>query len=278
MADEMTKTEDKSQILTLKWDYDTFLTLGKTHFKMLGRAQIELVRILYRAKKELSQQGFRSDKKLYKNNITSCNLARSSDQLHSFEEFCNAVGIAKRTAYFWLEAYDAENDRLMTPEEVKDIKRKALLDAQESRFSAVHDKRSGGEPDYKPEGWTDLEEVMYEQWLVSKGYKQAPNVSLVQNTPPIINKYGQFGLFTDDYLDSISKGCIEKTNGDNAIEFSNLCDRYEKEVPKGLQPRDVMRIPIMVKVALEKLPAEARKDSARLVAEVILAEEVGGNR
>lgn len=271
MSNEITKVERKSQALTMKWDYDTFLSLGRVNFQMLGKAQIEIVRILYRANKELSQQGFRSDKKLYKNDTTLRQMSQSSE-LHTFKDFCESIGIVKRTAERWLEAYDAENDRLMTSSEVREMKAREQKQAQDELFGSIHARRASGEPEYKPNGWTDIDELMYERWLESKGYKKAPDVRISEY--PVINKYGQFGLFTDEYLDSIARSCIDEVAGDKAIKFSNLCDRYKSEIPKGIQPRDVMRIPVMVRVALNKLPAEARKESARIVAEVILAEEV----
>ena len=273
MPDEITKIEEKSPVLTSKWNYDSFVALGKANFKLLGRAQIELIRVLYRANMELSQAGFRSDKKLYKNDITSSQMGQGSEPIHTFREFCEEIGISKTTAYRWLEAYDSEHDRLYTPMELRQLKESAKESAEDKRFFEVHEHRANGEPNWKPADWDKMDEIVYEQWLERKGYKKSPDIKLAPQLPPMVNKYGQFGLFSADYLDSLNSGCIRETQGDGAIKFSNLCDKYEKSVPKGIQPRDVMRIPVMVKVALENLPAEARKESARLVAEIILAEE-----
>ena len=48
-----------------------------------------------------------------------------------------------------------------------------------------------------------------------------------------------------------------------------MTERYKSRVPKGIEPNNVLRIPVMVRGAIAQLPAEARKDATILVANIL---------
>ena len=256
--------KERSEALTMQPSYKNFVEYGKLLIGRIGRSQLELARLCYRANKELSSQGYRSDL-IDNTDSTSCKSTRS--EIHTFADFCKEIGISKKTGYNWLSIYNAEKDRLYTKDEMKEMAEAAW----NALCEEIHHHRTHGEPLWKPEKWNGSLEFRYEEWLVQHGFKAQIKVdsSILSVTGLPSAGYPSFGPFTFEFIDYVGHYCIEETRGDGAVRFFNMCQRYKSSVPKGIEPNSVLRIPVMVKGAISQLPAEARRDATILVANIL---------
>lgn len=247
------------------WSFDKAVEEFKPLLQSWTRKTLELARLLYVANKCLSSPGYRTD-------LTSCqNSTGLPDQPKTFEQFCNAVGIPKRTAYNWLACYDPEKDYLFEVEEVKAMQKeemdKLFLDVYQHRK-----KESGWIPSVislkwsrSITTWSDRLEDKYGTWLYEQGYIAVdPHIKLPELPPA--DKYGQYGLWTDEYLDSLMVRCREETSGES---FYKTWSKYETKIPRGVPTQDVMRVSAIVKASLFGLDETQRKETARLLAEII---------
>ena len=256
--------EEGHRILSVPFSYDKFIAYARNIQKRTLQDNLNLIRLLYRANQELSNQGCRSD--IYETDITSSHVRPSSD-FKTFKDFYTDLKISKATAYRLLAAYNAEEDRLYTKDEIRAM----AEEAWESLCEDIRYHRAHGEPSWKPEKWNDSLEFRYEQWLIQKGYRKADpirpeylgNISLPSDSYPLI------GPFTFEFIDTIGHYCLEETSGNGAERFYDMCQRYKGRVPKGVEPNAVLRIPVLVKGAIAQLPAEARRDATILVANIL---------
>lgn len=251
------------------WSFDKAVEDFKPMLQVWTRKTLELARLLYVANQCLSSTGYRSD-------LTLCqNGTRLPAQPRTFEQFCNAVGIPKRTAYRWLSCYDPDEDYLFEVEEVK----AKLKEEMDKLFLDVYNHRKK-ESGWVPKNislkwaksitsWTDKLEDKYNVWLYENGYISVnPHIQLPELPP--VDKYGQFGLWTDEYLDSLMLRCREETSGEKAAGFFRTWSKYEAKVPKGVSAQDVMRVSAIAKASLRDLDEIQRKETARLLAEMII--------
>ena len=82
--------------------------------------------------------------------------------------------------------------------------------------------------------------------------------------------YPSFGPFTFDFIDSIGRYCVKETAGlEGALAYASMNDRYRSRIPKGVDPNNVLRIPVLVKGAISLLPEYARRDATILVANIL---------
>ena len=272
---EVQKNE-RSEALTMQASYRNFVEYGKVLIGRIERNQLELARLCYRVNQELSQPGFRTDLDQYKNYITSSQLGQGLEttekhvglqQPKTFRDFCDDVGISKSTAYRALAAYNAEEDRLYTKEEMKQLAEAAW----NALCEEIHEHRTNGEPLWTPEKWGKSAEFRYEMWLVEHGYMKPMEVKPTYYGGPSLpfDGYPSFGPFALDFIDSVERYCVAETSGDGAIRFFDMCQRYKSRVPKGIKPNDVLRIPVLVRGAISLLPKEARRDATILVANIL---------
>lgn len=255
-----------TQMMT-DWSYDKAVEEFKPMLQTWSRKTLEMARFLYVANQCLSSSGYRSD-------LTLCqNGTKLPDKPKTFEQFCEAVGIPRRTAYNWLACYDPEADYLFEVEEVK----KFQLEETEALFSDVYKHRQK-DKSYIPESfnykwlkidkWSDKLEDKYNVWLYEKGYISVnPHIQIPQL--PQVDKYGQYGLWTDEYLDSLVVKCREETSGEKAEGFYRTWSKYEQKLPKGVPAQDVMRVSAIAKASLSGLDETQRKETARILAEII---------
>ena len=258
-----------TQMIT-DWSFDKAVDDFKPMLQVWSRKTLELARLLYVANHCLSSPGYRSD-------LTSCQNGTKLPEKtpKTFEQFCKAVGIPKRTAYNWLACYDPEKDYLFEVEEVKGF----IKDEMELLFEDVYkhrQKEAGWIPAAisltwakKVKAWTDKLEDEYNMWLYEKGYITVnPHIQIPQL--PQVDKYGQYGLWTDEYLDSLVVKCMEETSGEKAESFYKTWTKYEKKIPKGVSTQDVMRVSAIAKASLRGLDETQRKETARVLAEMII--------
>ena len=254
--------KEKSEALSMDFSYKNFVEYGKILINRIDRNQLELARLCCRANQELGGQGKRND-------LAPANLShvRQVEGGKTFGDFCKDIGISRATGYRAIAAYNAAEDRLYT----KDEMRQMAEEAWNALCEDIHYRRTHGEPFWKPEKWNDSLEFRYEQWLVQHGHKRPAdirpeylgNISLPSDSYPLI------GPFTFEFIDTIGHYCLEETSGNGAERFYNMCQRYKGRVPKGVEPNNVLRIPVMVKGAIAQLPAEARRDATILVANIL---------
>lgn len=239
--------------------------------------------------------GLHKNIKAGEENVTCCQMAIGSTDVglckdsspdtesKSFKDFCEDVGIPYRTACRWVSLYDPDKDRVLELTELKEYKETEL----NTLFETVR-KHRGKEPGWKPEkelealtwnkniiAWTDKVESLYQAWLIEKGYSKIDPEKFISSPNPVVNKYGQFGLFSFDYLNGLAERCTKRIEGKGAEEYFARCQTYKSRIPEGVEVNTVMRIPVIVEASLETLSDEQRKKTAKLLAEMIL--QLGGN-
>ena len=273
--------------LEAEWSYKEAVERVKPMVVNWAKKTLEVARELYVAHKELSNQGYRSDLKelasdqldrslATQETLTSDQMDRSYD-IHSFSEFCSAVGIAMTTAKRWLALYDPDKDYLLTTEEYKDERTKEL----DSFYESVRKKRekiAGYIPESKDinlrwnrniTSWTDTVEGRFQAWLVDKGYKDLDPSKLLP-AAPASEDYDEFGLFGFEYLDSLAKKCTKKVSGEGAKEYLNMTKEYGPRIPKGVDTRNILRIPVIVEAEFDDLDTFQKKETAKVLSEIIL--------
>lgn len=201
----------------------------------------------------------------------------SSNIVHTFKEFCATVGISYNTANRWLALYDPDKDYLLTTEEYKDERTKEL----DSFYESVRKKRekiAGYIPEAKDinlkwnrniTSWTDTMEGKFQAWLVDKGYEDLDPSKLLP-AAPASEDYDEFGLFGFEYLDSLAKKCTKKVSGEGAKEYLNMTKEYGPRIPKGVDTRNILRIPVIVEAEFDDLNTFQKKETAKVLSEIIL--------
>ena len=253
--------KEKSEALTMQSSYKNFVDYGRLLIGRIERNQLELARLCYRANQELGGQGKRND-------LAPANLSTSGqvESVHTFRSFCADIGISKSYGYKILSIYNSEEDRLYTKEEMKQM----AEDAWNAVCTEIHNHRINGEPGWKPDNWNENLEFRYDTWLIQHGFKRPEvNPSILNGAKLPSAGYPSSGPFAFSFIDSIGHYCVEETSGDGADRFYKMTERYKSRVPKGIEPNNVLRIPVMVRGAIAQLPAEARKDATILVANIL---------
>lgn len=262
--------KEKSEALTMQPSYKNFVDYGRLLIGRIERNQLELARLCYRANQELADTpGYRSD--LAKKAISSSEMQTlSTSGLGSgpktYKDFCADIGISKSYGYKILSIYNSEEDRLYTKEEMKQM----AEDAWNAVCTEIHNHHINGEPGWKPDNWNETLEFRYDTWLIQHGFKRPEvNPSILNGAKLPSAGYPSSGPFAFSFIDSIGHYCVEETSGDGADRFYKMTERYKSRVPKGIEPNNVLRIPVMVRGAIAQLPAEARKDATILVANIL---------
>ena len=287
--------------LEKEWSFDSAVERIKPMAESWAKKTYEIARELYIANKKLSNSGYRSDLKELTSAksgqgsgaLTSCKSAQGSeeangetssmcrqgydDQFYTFKDFCEAVKVPYRTAQKWISLYDPDKDYLLTTEEYKDERTKEL----DSFYESVRKKRekiAGYIPESKDinlrwnrniTSWTDTVEGRFQAWLVDKGYKDLDPSKLLP-AAPASEDYDEFGLFGFEYLDSLAKKCTKKVSGEGAKEYLNMTKEYGPRIPKGVDTRNILRIPVIVEAEFDDLDTFQKKETAKVLSEIIL--------
>lgn len=270
---EETKTiqkKEKSEALTMQSSYKNFVDYGRLLIGRIERNQLELARLCYRANQELADTpGYRSDlakKAISSSEMQTLSHMRQGSEPKTFKDFCEDIGISRATGYRAVASYNPKEDRLYTKEEMKQM----AEDAWNAVCTEIHNHRINGEPGWKPDNWNETLEFRYDTWLIQHGFKRPEvNPSILNGAKLPSAGYPSSGPFAFSFIDSIGHYCVEETSGDGADRFYKMTERYKSRVPKGIEPNNVLRIPVMVRGAIAQLPAEARKDATILVANIL---------
>ena len=205
------------------------------------------------------------------------NTIGSSNIVHTFKEFCATVGISYNTANRWLALYDPDKDYLLTTEEYKDERTKEL-DAFYESVRKKREKIAGYIPEAKDiklkwnrniTAWTDTVEGRFQAWLVDKGYKDLDPSKLLP-AAPASEDYDEFGLFGFEYLDSLAKKCTKKVSGEGAKEYLNMTKEYGPRIPRGVDTRNILRIPVIVEAEFDDLDTFQKRETAKVLSEIIM--------
>lgn len=138
------------------WDYDQSVKETAKKVAQHRRLSLEIVREVFIANEWFAVHG--SNQFLTKSgedvpNGTSRNIneiKRESGEI-SFSTYLDEIGLPRRTAYNWLERFVPEENRLLSPEELKAAKQQKTLDDWEAQQKRLDQFRDTGE---KPVGWS----------------------------------------------------------------------------------------------------------------------------
>lgn len=275
--------------LESEWSYEGAIGRVKPMVANWAKRTLEIARELYVANKKLSNSGYRSDLKELTSAKSSTGSSESdgvtlsicgqgsNEQFHSFKDFCESVDIPYSTAQKWISLYDSDRDYLLTTEEYKDERTKEL-DAFYESVRKEREKIAGYIPEAKDinlkwnrniTSWTDTMEGRFQAWLVDKGYEDLDPSKLLP-AAPASEDYDEFGLFGFEYLDSLAKKCTKKVSGEGAKEYLNMIKEYGPRIPRGVNTRNILRIPVIVEAEFDDLDTFQKKETAKVLSEIIL--------
>lgn len=248
------------------WNYETSVENGKRLMSDVKRCTLELVRELHAAHKALSLSGYRSDLPHDKNSIPSAlnadlvpNGTRLTSSAHTFEEYCDAINLPKRTAYNWLKLYLPDEDRMLTAEEL----RKQIEDRYKEgkRQILAH----AGDSDWRPDNWPKAFESRYQEETRLQLAAQKEYASGFSGP--------QMWLFDEPYLRRLS----ERVAGYNEdlVEYKTFCERVKPTACPYVPIQKQVNVYKLVKAAVEDFAPGVRRDIARFVARTLLRDASG---
>ena len=270
-----------------EWSYEGAVERLKPMVVHWVKRTLEVARELYIANKMLSHHGVRTDLTSCQmvqgseddNGLTLCTYAQSSPgQFRTFKDFCSAIGISYRTAQKWISLYDSDRDYLLTMEEYIDERVKEL-DAFYESVRKKREKIAGYIPEAKDinlkwnrniVAWTEAVERKFDEWLIAKGYKDIDPNKVLSLPSPASEDYDEFGLFGFEYLDSLAKKCTKKVSGEGAKEYLNMTKEYGPRIPRGVDTRNILRIPVIVEAEFDDLDTFQKRETAKVLSEIIM--------
>ncbi len=235
----------ENKVIQTNWEYDKSVNVTKEKYTRWGKLTLELARELHIAQNALANSGHRSD-------LTLC---QDGTRFLTFEDYLNEVGIKRRTAYNWLFLYNAEEDRLMEPEEARERRDQML----ELMFREI-EKHLKKDPEWRPEGWNPQLERAYRKWVSELNVVK----SLEQDD------YKQAELFSRENLRLLAQQLQEDPTPEEILYQEELCNRYERIVTPLVKVEQQISIARLVEKAVTMFPAQARAEVARSVAKVIM--------
>lgn len=268
------------------WSYEKSVETSRVLVKAFRKVSLDLVRELYAAREAFSNQGFRADLKVKNRipNASNADFVSNDTKLHSFEGnlknlgqncprftpietwegYCNDIGLSKRTANSWLALYVPDEDRLLTPEEMKE-----RLEARYEELKALIASHIG-DPSWRPDGWTQPFENRYQKELRER---RLDVIAQATSFDEYMDEGGQFWLFDQPYLETLSER-ISSYNTD-LVAYQKLCTKYKKDARPDVDIRKQVSIFQLTKAALEDISELARPEVARFVAELLIKDAAG---
>ena len=171
-----------------------------------------------------------------------------------------------------------DKDYLLTEKEYKDERTKEL-DAFYESVRKKREKIAGYIPEAKDinlkwnrniVAWTEAVERKFDEWLIAKGYKDIDPNKVLSLPSPASEDYDEFGLFGFEYLDSLAKKCTKKVSGEGAKEYLNMTKEYGPRIPRGVDTRNILRIPVIVEAEFDDLDMFQKKETAKVLSEIIM--------
>ena len=127
------------------WNYDQSVKETAKKVAQHRRLSLEIVREVFIANEWFAVNG--SNRFVTQNNIGVPN----GTPIKTFSTYLDEIGLPRRTAYNWLERFVPEENRLLSPEELKAAKQQRALDDWEAQQKRLDQFRDTGE---KPVGWS----------------------------------------------------------------------------------------------------------------------------
>lgn len=127
------------------WNYDQSVKETAKKVAQHRRLSLEIVREVFIANEWFAVNG------------SNQFLAKSGEGVpfgtpsKTFSTYLDEIGLPRRTAYNWLERFVPEENRLLSPEELKAAKQQRALDDWEAQQKRLDQFRDTGE---KPVGWS----------------------------------------------------------------------------------------------------------------------------
>lgn len=236
------------------WNYQKSVETAKSLVKSFRKIGLDLVRELYAAHEALSNPGFRSD--------LGTNVPRLNPQ--TWEQYCDDIGLVKRTADRWLALYIPQEDRLLTVEEAKDLLEQRYKELRQLVVEHI------GDPSWRPEGWIKAFETRYQKELRAAELERIARADEFDN---YIDEGGQIWLFDQPYLETLAER-IGSYNADPRT-YMRLCTTYEKDACRDVDIRKQVSVFQLTKAALEDISEAARPEVTRFVAELLLKDAAG---
>ncbi|MDD7202414.1 MAG: hypothetical protein SPF89_11125 [Sphaerochaetaceae bacterium] len=241
---------------TRPWKYEESVEVAKGLVGTAFRCTLDLVRELYAAREALSQPGCRTDipqKDISKNSSNLVQFATGYTkpiQLHTFQNYLHDIGLSRRTAYYWLSLYSPREDKLYSPEE---LKQKVLALFQEVR------ERRKDEYAWEPDGWTPALEAKYRRWLEQTELGEKVTDELAADGDNISREW----LLQEQ----------SRIDADMTVEeiehFDQLYRHYSPRIPKQIKPQGPLHAVLLIEDAAAKQYPKAPKEYLRLVAGIL---------
>ena len=238
------------------WKYEESVEVAKSLVGTAFKCTLDLVRELYAAREALSQPGCRTDipqKDISKNSSNLVQFATGYTkpiQLHTFQNYLHDIGLSRRTAYYWLSLYSPREDKLYSPEE---LKQKVLALFQEVR------ERRKDEYAWEPDGWTPALEAKYRKWLEQTELGEKVTDELAADGDNISREW----LLQEQ----------SRIDADMTVEeiehFDQLYRHYSPRIPKQIKPQGPLHAVLLIEDAAAKQYPKAPKEYLRLVAGIL---------
>lgn len=241
---------------TRPWRYEESVEVAKGLVGTAFRCTLDLVRELYAAREALSQPGCRLDmikKDVSKSNNNLRQFAGGYTepiQLHTFQGYLDDIGLSPRTARYWLSLYSPRENKLYSPEE---LKQKVLALFQEVR------ERRKDEYAWEPDGWTPALEAKYRKWLEQTELGEKVTDELAADGDNISREW----LLQEQ----------SRIDADMTVEeiehFDQLYRHYSPRIPKQIKPQGPLHAVLLIEDAAAKQYPKAPKEYLRLVAGIL---------
>lgn len=233
------------------WNYEKSVETTKALVSTFRKVSLDLVRELYIARQALEPRGRTAS-------------GTFVPMVKSWEQYCNDIGLIKRTADRWLALYIPEEDRLLTAEEANELLEQRY---QELRKLVVEHI---GDSSWRPEGWIKAFETRYQKELRSA---ELERIAMADEFDNYIDEGGQIWLFDQPYLETLAER-IGSYNADPRT-YMRLCTTYEKDACRDVDIRKQVSIFQLTKAALEDISDAARPEVTRFVAELLMRDAAG---
>lgn len=247
------------------WDYDSSVQWMKEKTRKFKRDRDEIVDELITAYETLKNQGYRSD---LESKTTSCQMALSSPR--TFNQYCDDIGMPKRTAYRWLKQYDKEEKRFLEDDEYQARKKIEAAEKERERQYMIEQYEETG---IRPEGWDMKTQRQYEDYTVRKQIQESTDkYGKISELPSIKQAAAdlsyepavtgdQLTFFktmqrNEEFLIKQSKSCPSRRQ----VVFLYTLEEYINEAEPQMRKDFVQQIVSKLKVILDELDSKIQPE------------------
>lgn len=141
----------------IQWDLESAINRCSENFHSFQKSAALLAKDLFIAHQVLAVRG-----------------GNRTDDAPAFTwtDFCNAVGISRKTAALWMKLYDPVEDRVRAPEELAPLKSANLEIDDGGHESRVAHAMATGE---RLAGWTQKDELEYKKRMANEHFAELAN-------------------------------------------------------------------------------------------------------